>query len=143
MRMLRVVLEPSVIVAGLRSRRGASNALLILAAEQMVKPLLTTALFLEYEEVLLRAEHRLAAGLNEADVPGFLAALASAAEGVEVHFQWRPQLRDPADEMVLEAAINGQADALVTHNVADFIRAAARFDLPILTPGALMKELKS
>ena len=100
-------------------------------------------MFLEYEEVLLRAEHRLAAGMSEADVAGFLAAFSSAASGVDVHFQWRHQLGDPADEMVLEAAINGHADALVTHNVADFAAAAGRFGLRVVTPGQLLKELKA
>ncbi len=141
--MLRVVLDTSIIVAALRSARGASNALLVLVAEQTIKPLVATALFLEYEDVLSRAEHRLATGMSEVDIEGFLAAFASAAEGVELHFQWRPQLRDPADEMVLEAAINGQADALVTHNARDFAEAAARFGLRIVTPGELLKELKS
>lgn len=141
--MLRVVLDTSVLVAGLRSRQGASNALLVLVAEQNLKPLTTTSLFLEYEEVLLRAEQRLATGMSEADVAGFLAAFASASEGVEVHFQWRPQLGDPADEMVLEAAINGHADALVTHNVADFATAARRFGLRVATPGELLRELKT
>lgn len=112
-------------------------------APQKVKPLVTTPLLLEYEEVLLRAEHRLATGMSEADVAGFLAALASASAGVEVHFQWRPQLGDTADETVLEAAIIGRADALVTHNVADFATAAARFGLRIVTPGGLLKELES
>lgn len=140
--MLRIVLDTSVIVAGLRSRQGASNALLVRVARQTVKPLVTTSLFLEYEEVLLRAEQRLATGMSEADVAGFLSAFASASEGVEVHFQWRPQLGDPADEMVLEAAINGQADTLVTHNVADFAEAAKRFGLRIARPGELLKELK-
>jgi putative PIN family toxin of toxin-antitoxin system len=141
--MLRVVLDTSVLVAGLRSRQGASNALLVLVAEQNLKPLTTTSLFLEYEEVLLRAEQRLATGMSEADVAGFLAAFASASEGVEVHFQWRPQLGDPADEMVLEAAINGYADALVTHNVADFAAAARKFGLRVATPGELLRELKT
>ena len=141
--MLRVVLDTSVIVAALRSARGASNALLVRAAEQTIKPLVTTALFLEYEDVLSRAEHRLATGMSEVDIEGFLSAFASAAEGVEQHFQWRPQLRDPADEMVLEAAINGRAYALVTHNTRDFSQAAARFGLRIVTPGELLKELKS
>lgn len=136
-------MDTSVIVAALRSAGGASNALLVLIAQQAIRPLATTALFLEYEAVLLRAEQRLATGMSEADVGGFLAALASAAEAVEVHFQWRPQLRDPADEMVLEAAINGRADALVTHNVVDFSSAAARFGLRVVTPGEILKELKS
>ena len=136
-------MDTSVSVAALRSAGGASNALLVLIAQQAIRPLATTALFLEYEAVLLRAEQRLATGMSEADVGGFLAALASAAEAVEVHFQWRPQLRDPADEMVLEAAINGRADALVTHNVVDFSSAAARFGLRVVTPGEILKELKS
>ena len=140
--MRRVVLDTSVLVAGLRSRLDASNAVLALVAEQTLKPLVTTALFLEYEEVLLRAEHRLVTSMSEADIAGFLAALASAAEGVEVHFQWRPQLGDPADEMVLEAAINGYADVLVTQNISDFATAAVRFGLRVVTPGTLLKELK-
>ena len=138
-----MVLDTSVLVAGLRSRRGASNALLNRVANEMIRPLVTTALFLEYEDVLLRAEQRLATGMSEADVASFLAALASASEGVEVHFQWRPQLGDPADEMVLETAINGRADALVTHNVSDFAGAGTRFGLRIVTPGILLKELRS
>lgn len=141
--MLRVVLDTSVLVAALRSAPGASNALLVLVAQQKLKPLVTTALFLEYEAVLLRAEQRLATGMSEADVAGLLQAFASAAEGVELHFRWRPQLADPADEMVLEAAINGHADALVTHNVADFQAAAARFGLRVVAPGDFLKDLKS
>ena len=141
--MLRVVLDTSVLVAGLRSRRGASNALLIRVATEEIKPLVTTALFLEYEDVLLRAEQRLATGMCEVEVAGFLAAFASASEGVEVHFRWRPQLGDPADEMVLEAAVNGRADALVTHNVSDFAEAVVRFGLRVATPGAFLKELSS
>ena len=140
--MLRIVLDTSVLVAGLRSRRGASNALLALVAGGRIRPLVTTSLFLEYEEVLHRPEHRLATAMTQADVAGFLAALASASEGVDLHFRWRPQLGDPADEMVLEAAINGSADALVTHNVADFAEASARFRLRIVTPGEFLKELQ-
>ncbi|MBU6200316.1 MAG: PIN domain-containing protein, partial [Xanthomonadaceae bacterium] len=76
--MNRVVLDTNVIVVAFRSRRGASNRLLRLVADGAVIPLLTTALFLEYEDVLTRAEHRLATGLGEIDVQRVLAALASA-----------------------------------------------------------------
>lgn len=139
--MLRVVLDTSVLVAGFRSRRGASNLLLQKVAGGRVRPLVTTALFLEYEDVLLRAEHRLVTGMSEDDVERALAAFASAAEPVEVHFRWRPQLSDPSDELVLEAAVNGQADALVTHNIRDFERAAKQFDLRIITPQICLKEV--
>ena len=141
MMLMRVVLDTSVIVAGLRSRLGASNRLLVAVAQGRIRPLVTTAVFLEYEAVLLRAEHRLATAMSEADVAGFLAALAASAEPVEISFRWRPQLRDPADELMLEAAVNGRAAALVTHNLADFTAVAPRFAVRLLTPSLLMREL--
>lgn len=139
---MRIVLDTSVLVAGLRSRFGASNLVLVAVAERRCIPLVTTALFLEYEAVLLRPEQQLATGLNPHDIEGFLAALASAAEPVELNFLWRPQLRDPADEFLLEAAVNGRADALVTHNVADFAPAAVRFGIRTVTPAEFLKELE-
>ena len=72
----------------------------------------------------------------------FLAALASASEPVDIHFQWRPQLSDPADEMVLEAAVNGRADALVTHNVRHFLAAGIEFGLRVVRPGELLEEMR-
>src|ERR1700678_4001102 len=94
----RLVVDTSVIVAGLCSQLGASNRVLTLVAERQLVPLVTTALFLEYEDVLNRAEQRLATGMAKEDVSGFLAAFASAADPVDVHFMWRPQLADPAAE---------------------------------------------
>lgn len=135
-------MDTSLVVAALRSRRGASNRLLELVALRRLRPLLTTALFLEYEDVLLRPEHRLVTGMTADDVSGFLAAFASAAEAVEVNFRWRPQLRDPNDELVLEAAVNGRAQALATHNVGDFKEAARLFMLRVLLPRDLLKELE-
>ena len=141
MMLMRVVFDTSVIVAGMRSRLGASNRLLTAVAQGRVRPLVTTAVFLEYEAVLLRAEHRLATGMSEADVAGFLAALAASAEPVEISFRWRPQLRDPVDELMLEAAVNGRAVALVTHDLADFSPVASRFAVRLLTPSQALKEL--
>lgn len=92
--------------------------------------------------MLLRPEHRLVTGMSESDVQDALAAFASAAEPVEVHFRWRPQLADPSDELVLEAAVNGGADFLVTHNIKDFERAADKFELKVITPQECLKEIK-
>ncbi len=139
--MQRLVLDSSIIVAGLRSRHGASNALLRHVAMGNARPLCTTALFLEYEAVLTRAEHRLVHGLDETAITAFLAAFAAAAEPVEVHFLWRPQLHDAADEMVLEAAVNGRADAIVTHNLRDFAAATERFGIAVLPPAQMLKEI--
>ena len=112
-------------------------------ASARLRPQVTPALFLEYEAVLKRAEQRLVHKLPLRDIDRFLAALASACEPVEVSFQWRPQLADPNDEMVLEAAVNGRADVLVTHNVRHFSKGAAMFGLRVLRPGELLKELRS
>lgn len=139
--MLRVVLDTSVVVPGLRSRRGAANALLRLVAHRRLRLLATPPLFLEYEEVLKRPEQRLTHKLTLEEVDALLAELAALVEPVEIHFQWRPQGRDPSDEMVLEAAVNGRADALVTYNLADFAAAGARFKVAVLGPAELLRKV--
>jgi putative PIN family toxin of toxin-antitoxin system len=140
---LRIVLDTSVVVAALRSREGAGNAVLRLVAKGSVIALATPPLFLECEDVLKRPEHRLAHGLTPEAVDEFLGELAALIEPVEVHFQWRPQSRDPKDEMILEAAINGQADALVTYNTADFAEAKERFMVSVLRPADLLRKLRT
>ena len=139
--MLRLVLDTCVLVSAFRSSRGASWKLLELVAHRRVVPIGTIALFLEYEEVLKRAEQRAMSGLSLTQVDGVLAALASAMEPVEQHFAWRPQLADSDDEIVLDAAVNGRADALVTHNAADF-GPAARFGIAVLSPGAVLERMR-
>ena len=113
----------------------------LIARRRKLIPLVTIALFLEYEEVIGRPEHQLVHRLDLEEIQRFLGALASACEPVDVRFLWRPQLRDPGDEMVLEAAINGQADMLVTHNVRHFTSAGSRFGLRVLTPAELLAEV--
>jgi len=139
---VRVVFDTSVLVAALRSRLGAANALLRLVARRRLLLLATPPLFPEYEEVLKRAEHQLVHRLRSEEIDEFLVELAALVEPVEVHFQWRPQGRDPADEMVLEAAINGRADAIVTYNLADFLEAGERFAIEVMNPRDLLKRVK-
>jgi putative PIN family toxin of toxin-antitoxin system len=138
--MWRVVLDTSVLVAGLRSGLGASSRLLGLLADGIVIPLVSTPLYFEYEDVLKRPEQLHAMAMTTTDVDGFLSAFASASEPVEIRYRWRPQVRDPSDEMVLEAAINGRAAALVTHNVRDFAAAGNQFGIPVIRPGEALKR---
>ena len=137
----RVVLDTSVITTALRSRMGASFVLLRAVQHRRLVPLATPSLFLEYEEVLKRDAQREVSGLSLDDVDELLGDLAALVEPVEVHLRWRPQLRDPDDEMVFEAAINGRADALVTYNLRDFSEAAPRFGVRLARPADLLKEL--
>ena len=139
----RVVLDTNILVAGLRSRDGASFSVLNLVAVGHITPLVTTALFLEYEDVLRRPEQMDVIRLAPAQLDRFLAEFAALAEPVDVHFVWRPQLADVKDELVLEAAINGRADALVTHNLRDFGEPAKRLGIRSITPGRLLMELMS
>lgn len=128
------MLDTDVVVAAMRSRRGASAAILRAARRGAVTPLVSVPLALEYEAVCRRAEHRLAAGLSEREVVVFVNAVIAMAVPIEIHFLWRPQLRDPADEMVLEAAINGRADALVTFNRRHYGAAPAQFGIDMMLP---------
>lgn len=103
--------------------------------------LVSIPLFAEYESVLQRPEQRQAHGLSCSDLDVLLSVWARYAEPVELHYLWRPQLRDPADEMVLETAVNGQANALVTLNPRDFHPAIHRFALSLWSPGELLRRI--
>ncbi|MGH8453108.1 MAG: putative toxin-antitoxin system toxin component, PIN family [Nevskiales bacterium] len=139
---MRYVLDTDVVVAGLRSPTGASAALMRAALEGRVALLASVPLFLEYEAVCVLREHRLAAGLNLSELRQFLDGLAAIVEPVRIHYLWRPQLRDPADEMVMETAVNGHADGLVTFNRRDFGDAPARFGLKLLLPSEAIRKLR-
>jgi predicted nucleic acid-binding protein len=104
--------------------------------------LLNVPLAVEYEAICQRAEHRRAAGLTEQETDIFITAVIAMAEPVATHFLWRPQLRDPNDEMVLEAAVNGQADALITFNLGDFGDAPSRFGVELLLPRAAIGRIR-
>src|SRR5260370_30447917 len=118
----------------MRSPSGASAAILRAARQGRGTLLVSVGLAIEYEAVCCRAEHQAAAGLSDGEVDIFVTAVIAMAEPVETHFLWRPQLRDPGDEMVLETAVNGLAEALVTFKTRDFGSVPSRFGLEVLLP---------
>ena len=138
--MNRVVLDTNVLVAASRSRQGASFALLQALRQRRFSALVSVPLLLEYEAVLKRPEQLLASGRTLAMTDAFLDALCRYVKPVHLHYLWRPQTRDAADEMVLETALNGRAQALVSLNTADFGKAARRFRLPLMTPGEFYRQ---
>ncbi len=99
-------------VAAKRSPKGASAALLLRIDQGFATPLLGIALALAYQATCRLAEHRLVSSLSEKEIDVFLNILISLCEPVDIHFLWKPQLRDPGDEMVLETAVNGRANAI-------------------------------
>jgi putative PIN family toxin of toxin-antitoxin system len=139
---MRCVLDTNVVVAAMRSPRGASAALLMAARRSRTVLLGNVGLALEYEAICQLAEHRLAAGMSQSQVDIFVDAVLAMMEPVETHYLWRPLLRDVDDEFVLEAAVNGQADAIVTFNRRDFRIVPATFGIDVLLPGEALRKIR-
>ena len=137
---MRVAIDTDVIVAALRSPTDASRRILYALRSGSVEAVATINMFIEYEAVLKHPEQLCATGLTVAEVDQFLDGLASLIIPVSPHFLWPPQLRDPNDEMVLEAAANGMAQAIVTFNRRDYLPAAKRFGLDVVLPSILIRR---
>jgi len=139
---MRLILDTAAMVAAIRSDAGASRRLMVAALERRFALLASVPLVIEYQAVMTRPEHLKASGLSIDDVNVLLDAVATVVEPVRLAFLWRPATRDQDDDMVLEAAVNGQADAIVTFNIRDFAQAAARFGIEILSPGEAWQRVE-
>jgi len=138
---MRLVLDTNVLVTAFRSRTGASAEVVRLIRRRELTMLATVSLFLEYEEVLTRPEHLARAEITATEAEGALDVLAAVLEPVEPHFLWRPRLRDADDDMVLEAAVSGHAEAIVTFNSRDFVGVVGEFGIELLTPVAILRRM--
>lgn len=139
---MRLVLDTDVMVAAIRSSTGASRRLLVAALRRECELLVSVPLIIEYQAILTRPEHLVASGLSERDVIELLDAVVLVAEPVRLAFLWRPAVRDPDDDMVLEVAVNGRADRLVTFNRRDFELCGTRFGFIVCSPGEAVKALE-
>lgn len=139
---MRILLDTNVVIAAMRSPLGASAELLRRIDQGRATMLLTVALALEYETQCMLADHRLAAGLTALEAGIFVDGLIAMAEPVRSYFRWRPQLHDPGDELVLEAAVNGRADAIVTFNEKDLREAKLGFGIAVIRPGEALRRIK-
>lgn len=139
---ITVVLDTNVVVAGLRSRKGASFLVLDLVERGRLAIALNAPLIAEYDEVIRRPEHRRVHSLTEPQIRRFLRGLIARAEIVETRPDRRIRLsRDPEDAIVAEAAIEGRADYLVTHNIRDFLEVTQR--ITVVTPAELLRRIAS
>jgi putative PIN family toxin of toxin-antitoxin system len=129
--MITAVLDTNVLVAALKSKTGASHQILRLAARKEFQPVISNSLLLEYMEVLHRPG--LLPGFTTHRIDEILEAFCFLSRQTKISFQWRPLLRDQDDHMVLECALSGSADYLVTHNIRDFAQARF-FEIGVVTP---------
>lgn len=141
---MRVVLDTDVMLSALRSPTGASRVLALAAREGAVVPLASVAMMLEHEAVLSRPDHLAAMALTVGEVGAFLDHWAALVEPVVAHFSWRPTIRDPDDEVFVEAAVNGVADAIVTFNLTDYRPADDRqalLGIEVCRPSEILRRL--
>ena len=140
--MLRVVLDTDVVLSAFISPEGASRQLLLDALDGRFRLLLTTSLLLEYDAVLRRRQHLDRAGATEGEVEELLDALAGVCVPVVFDFHWRPTGAHADDELVVETAINGNADAIATFNLKHMRDAAAYFGIHARRPGPLLRRIR-
>jgi putative PIN family toxin of toxin-antitoxin system len=127
----RVVLDTNVLVSALRSRQGASYKVVSLVGEELFDIVVSVPLVVEYEAATKRQSRHL--GLTHADIDDILDYLCHVGLQREIFFLWRPVLRDPKDDLVLEVAVESECDYVVTHNLRDFA-GAERFGVQVITP---------
>lgn len=131
-----VVLDTHILISALRSRRGASAKLLSLVGAGHFMVHLSAPLVLEYEAVLMHL--RLERGLTQDDVTDLVDSLCALSTLHEIDYLWRPYLRDPADEFVLDLAVAARCDYIITHNWRNFA-GAERFGIGVVSPGRFLR----
>lgn len=134
-----LVLDTSVLIAGLRSSLGASFTLLGFVGSDRFTIGLTTALMLEYEAVCLRSLPDLNVTADE--VKELLDYFCRIGKRSVIRFRLRPSVADPGDELVLEAAVASESAWIVTHNIRDLASGAARYGIDVITPGEALRRL--
>jgi putative PIN family toxin of toxin-antitoxin system len=134
----KVVMDTNVLIAALRSKNGASFKMLSLIDSGKFTLCLSVPLVLEYEAAAKKQAK--AAGLTAADVDAIIDYLCLVGEHYKVYYLWRPLLRDPKDDMVLELAVTSNAESIVTYNRADF-KGAGQFGVKVRTPKELLGQM--
>ena len=128
---MKVVIDTNVIVSALRSSRGASNKLLSLLGSELFNFHFSVPIVLEYEYVLLKQANSLSQSKEE--ISKLIDSLCSLGTPHEIHFLWRPTLRDPQDEFILELAVTAQCDFIITYNIKDF-DGIDKFGIQVISP---------
>ena len=135
----RIIIDTNVLYAGLYSSLGASYQILRLIERRVIKPVISTTLLFEYEDVLKQRESDL--GLSDHQVEILLDNLCDLCEFKMIYFLWRPYLRDPKDDHILELAVASTTQTIVTHNLKDF-KGIGKFGIKAIQPGEFLEVIK-
>lgn len=138
--MRKVVIDTNVILTALRSKRGASYKLLSLLPSEQFRMVLSIPLYTEYQDVTTRPDHMTGNSTPE-QIRAFTRYLCSIADHQKIFFLWRPWLKDPKDDMVLELAVASDSQYIITYNLNDF-RNISSFGIKAITPADFLKTLE-
>ena len=139
---MKVVFDTAALISAIRSRTGAAAEIVRLTILGKPKLLMDYKLVCEYRDVALRPQHIAASGGTSEDAEAIIKTLEAIAIPVLVEIKHRPLSQDENDDMVLDVAINGHADVIVTNNIKDFASAAERFGIRVMTPRDFLIELR-
>lgn len=140
---MRIIIDTCVWVAAVRSRRGASFALLSEIPHRRFQFGISVALFLEYRAKLVETAAKGQTRLNQKQTETILSALTFYGTKVPIYYRLRPNLKDENDNMVFECAANFGASTIITHNVQDFLEPELEaYQIEILTPGEFIKRIR-
>ena len=134
-----IIMDTNVLFAGLYSSTGASFQILRLLDARKLKPVISTTLLFEYEDVLKREQTILE--LSHKQVDTVLDNICALSNFQEIYFLWRPYLKDPKDDHVLEVAVASKTKIIVTHNLKDF-KGVEKFGIKAITPGNYLEGIK-
>jgi uncharacterized protein len=137
----RIVVDTNVLVAALISATGTNRSVLRACLQGKVQPVVGETLFHEYEDVFGRPGILSMSPLSNEEREAFLDAFLGVCEWVDVYFSWRPNLRDEGDNHIVELAVAGGANWIVTNNMSDFEGSELRFPgLRAIRPGVFLEE---
>lgn len=138
---IKIVVDTSVFISALISSQGSSRELIRRCLKGEYKPLMGNALFSEYESIIYREEIIAKCPLTSDEIYALIASLMSVSQWISIYYLWRPNLKDEADNHLIELAIAGNAEIIATHNVKDFQNAELLFpNLSILKPEAIIRS---
>jgi len=139
MDQFKIVMDTSVLFAGLYSSRGASYQLLRLLDDRKIITVISTSLLFEYEDILRRKQKKL--NLKETEIEIILDNLCALSKFQKIYYLWRPYLKDPKDDHVLEVAVASGTRIIVTHNLKDFV-GVEKFRIQAMSPGHFLEVIK-